>query len=54
MLKLEVEVAPDASLPWPPPLQEAVMENIYVAYITTPPPTPHTVSFLLYLLLISR
>ena len=40
MLQLILEVPLPASMPWPPPLDEGVSEDLYRQYIATPPPTP--------------
>ncbi|KAK3599412.1 hypothetical protein CHS0354_036428 [Potamilus streckersoni] len=37
---LQIEVAKAAEVPFPPPLDEGVTEEIYNLYIATPPPTP--------------
>ena len=38
--QLDVEVAPAADVPFPPPLDEGVTEEIYTRYIATPEPEP--------------
>ena len=35
-----METAEPADMPWPPPLDEGVSEEIHTLYIATPPPTP--------------
>ncbi|XP_060084621.1 ciliary-associated calcium-binding coiled-coil protein 1-like isoform X2 [Ylistrum balloti] len=37
---LEIETAKPASVPFPPPLDEGVSEEMFASYIATPPPTP--------------
>jgi len=37
---LVIESALPASLPWPPPLEEGVSEEIYTEFIATPPQKP--------------
>ncbi|XP_013381651.1 ciliary-associated calcium-binding coiled-coil protein 1 isoform X2 [Lingula anatina] len=37
---LDVNVAKPADMPWPPPLEEGVPEDIFNEHIRTPPPTP--------------
>ncbi|XP_064630369.1 ciliary-associated calcium-binding coiled-coil protein 1-like isoform X2 [Lineus longissimus] len=37
---LEIEVPKAADMPWPPPLDEGVSEEVYNTFIATPPPTP--------------
>jgi len=37
---LEIETPKAADMPWPPPLEESVQEDVYQAYIATPPATP--------------
>ena len=39
-MKLEIEVAKPASLPFPPPLDEGADEELFKSYIATPPPSP--------------
>ena len=34
-LQLEVEVAPAAEVPWPPPLEEAIGDDLYCEYVST-------------------
>ncbi|KAL8598332.1 hypothetical protein ACOMHN_047653 [Nucella lapillus] len=37
---LDIDVAKAASLPFPPPLDEGIEEDKYMAFVKTPPPTP--------------
>ncbi|XP_021372957.1 uncharacterized protein C10orf107 homolog isoform X2 [Mizuhopecten yessoensis] len=37
---LEIETAKPASVPFPPPLDEGVSQEMFASYIATPPPTP--------------
>ena len=38
--QLTIEVAKSADVPFPPPLDEGVTEEMHSLYIATPPPTP--------------
>ena len=40
VFQLSVEVAKAADVPFPPPLNEGVTEEMHSLYIATPPPTP--------------
>lgn len=40
IFQLEIEVAKAADVPFPPPLDEGVKEEMFNDYIVTPPPTP--------------
>ncbi|XP_033757791.1 ciliary-associated calcium-binding coiled-coil protein 1-like isoform X2 [Pecten maximus] len=37
---LEIETAKPANVPFPPPLDEGVSQEMFASYIATPPPTP--------------
>jgi len=40
LLQLEIEIAKPSDLPFPPPLDEGVSQEMFDSYIATPPPTP--------------
>ena len=42
-LQLDVEVAPGADVPWPPPLEEGINLETYEEYIATPASTEEQV-----------
>ena len=41
-VQLDIEVVKAADVPFPPPLDEGITEELYNDYLVTPPPTPET------------